>query len=119
MYNKQINELEKRLKDGSHRVMELQSLVGELEDRLSTEQSAHASLLAEKEEQLLVPHPVIPQRYKHEVNQALQSTHKAVERKNVEKIKAEVNKLDQKIKELLQLVYNETESLPNKVKSIQ
>ena len=111
--------MEKRLQDGSHRVKELQSLVGDLEDRLSAEQSIHASLLAEREELLMGSHQAMPLRYKHELIQALNKTHKAVDKENIQRIRKEVDKLDQKIKELLELLYNETFTSADKVSTCE
>ena len=63
-HDPQVHELEARLAEGSQRVLELQNLVGELEGRLTAEQSLQSSMLSDPGD-LLSPSQQVTWQYIH------------------------------------------------------
>jgi predicted nucleic acid-binding Zn-ribbon protein len=94
-----IGDLEQRLSEGSHKVLELQGLVGELEERLSVEQSQNASMFEQHYSQL-------PPHHMNEVSRAMKNTQRAIRQGQMEKVKEKMNKLEHKVNNLLQAAYN-------------
>lgn len=82
---------------------QLQGLVIELESRLRNEQDIHISLLAERDETItsLSNQLDLSQRLKEKVTTALDDTNEAIERKNLDLIRTEMDKLERAIREML------------------
>lgn len=88
-------------------MLELQGLVKELENRLSSEQNHHVSLIAERDGHItsLSSKLQLSQKQSNNVMLTLEDTNRAVERRNMNAIQIEMSKLDEAVRELLSMVH--------------